>query len=515
MSVMADVNELRMKWVGPVANFLTDTMRHLDLEGAIRSGKTTAALWKVLNSCCTYAGIHWLICRYSDEDTRTKLKPVWEKICVDAGVPLQWNAPFKYYQLPNGSRVYCFGIKAQDLTMRYAKFRGITLACIYNDQTEELPFDIYEELTGRLSQVGYPQQIVLTPNPTDENHWLATRFPLDNHIKAHQYYRVSVYDNAHNLAPETIVGLEMAYPVGHAKHRPMLLGIRGVNVIGQPVYGALDPREPESAAFQRARHVRKLELDANLPLYEAIDFGKHHPCVVWAQYTPYAELRVLGGILGQNLDLKTFAPIVQHHRTRWFKDHLELLTCCDPAGSHANSHGLAENGVSVLTDLGFFPQWRADSNSPAIRSAMIERLASYMRRRSPRGEAFAIDTDRWLRISLTQVVKHTFLADACEAGYVWDKNLVSVGSKQIRKPLKDGWFEHGMNALEYLEHNFGGVQPTEEQMVQHATRIRSAEERRLAKLDPAEKEFERLLRRSYGVQITRRQNHGLTRGGYR
>jgi hypothetical protein len=28
---------------------------------------------------------------------------------------------------------------------------------------------------------------------------------------------------------------------------------------------------------------------------------------------------------------------------------------------------------------------------------------------------------------------------------VWDEHFVSVGSKQIRKPKKDGWFEHGQN----------------------------------------------------------------------
>ena len=56
---------LRMKWLGPVAEFLTDETRHLDLEGAIRSGKTTAALWKVLDSCLAHPGIHWLICRYT------------------------------------------------------------------------------------------------------------------------------------------------------------------------------------------------------------------------------------------------------------------------------------------------------------------------------------------------------------------------------------------------------------------------------------------------------------------
>jgi hypothetical protein len=36
---------------------------------------------------------------------------------------------------------------------------------------------------------------------------------------------------------------------------------------------------------------------------------------------------------------------------------------------------------------------------------------------------------------------------------------VSEGSKQYRKAKKDGWYEHGQNAKEYLELNFGSAPP--------------------------------------------------------
>jgi len=34
---------------------------------------------------------------------------------------------------------------------------------------------------------------------------------------------------------------------------------------------------------------------------------------------------------------------------------------------------------------------------------------------------------------------------------------VSVGSQQIRKQERDGWFERGQNCHEYLELNFGSA----------------------------------------------------------
>jgi hypothetical protein len=311
----------------------------------------------------------------------------------------------------------------------------------------------------------------------DDDSWLAREFPIDNSYKHHHYYRVSIYDNEHNLDRSTVERLERVYPPGHVKHRPMLLGMRGMNVIGQPVYGALDVHQPQTAAFQRSRHERPLVMDPALPLYESIDYGKHHPCVVWAQYTPWSDLQVLGGVMGHHLYLEDFAPIVQQYRQRWFPGALELQTCCDPAGSHDNSQGLKQNGVKILQDHGFHPRWLADSNSPPIRLAMVERLAAHMRRRTPNGEAFGIDDSRWVRVGLTSVTPHKFVADGCEAGYVWDQHEISVGNKPMRRPKKDGWYEHGMNCLEYLEHNFGGVQPTLEQAARHASSVRNKETR--------------------------------------
>jgi len=468
---------------GALWDFLCDHgSRYVDLEGAIRSGKTTVCLWKVIYSCAQHAGIQWLVCRYSDAETRTKLKPRIAELCIDAGIPIVWNATEMAYEFPNGSRVFVFGLKTQDQSTRYAKLRGLTLAGIYVDQAEELPFDVYEELKGRLSQRGMPQQLIVSPNPPSEDHWLAKEFPEDNRFRGTAYYRTSLYDNAENLDPETIASLEAAYPPGHAKHGPMLLGQRGVNVMGQPVYGPLDPREPGTAAFQRTRHVRDLLLLPDLPLLEAIDFGRHHPCVVWAQFTSYGDLLALGGVMGQNIYLHDFVKVIQTYRQTWFPAHGLIQTCCDPAGSHENSQGVAENGVSILRDHGIHAMWRADSNTPTVRLGMVERIASHMRSRSPLGESFGIDKTRWLRISATAVIPHAFLADGCQAGYVWDEHLISVANKPVRRPKKDGWYEHGQNCLEYLEHNFGGVQPTLEQSIRRAHRV----PREVRDVDPAD-----------------------------
>src|SRR5437764_344284 len=82
-----------------------------------------------------------------------------------------------------------------------------------------------------------------------------------------------------------------------------------------------------------------------------------------------------------------------------------------------------------------------------------------MRKRTPMGEAYAVNANpkMWLRVTGEGLppAPWQFLADGDEAGYVWDQNLVSEGSKQYRKAKKDGWYEHGQNCKEYLELNFG------------------------------------------------------------
>ena len=443
------MSDLTIRWQGPIAEFFRDTTPELDLEGSRLSGKTTACLWKEHWAVMHYPGIWSFIGRFADGETTSKLCPVFEQICEQAGERPTWHADELYYGFRNGSRVYAFGLKAPDHLSRYAKLRGLSAARVYIDQTEEVPADFSSELRAALRQPGYPHQLTLSPNPPNVTHWLAKEFPEANHLPGRKYYHVSIYDNAHNLPAETLRTMEASFPVGHAKRRTLLLGLRGLDVIGEPVYARL---------FERARHCRPLAYNPDLPLVEAIDFGKHHPCWIAAQFPPTGGIQFLGGIQGQDLFLDEFIPIIQQHRAAWFPDISERLSCCDPAGAHQSSQGVRQNGVTLLKAQGFPSiKWAGNSNAPDVRLAMIERLGAYMTKRTTFGEQFGIDSDphHWLRISRDTITPDGFLADGFEAGYVWDEHMVSVGSKQVRKARKDGWFEHGQNCSEYVELNFG------------------------------------------------------------
>ena len=449
MSTTQAPDECRMVWKGKHSDALKDTTtRELDIEGAVRAGKTTVCLWRELNACLEHPGIHILLARWTDSGVYGLLLPLWRTICERAGIRLKWHAEEAYDEMPNGSRAYIRGLKAQDQTLRYSKFRGLTLARVYVDQAEELVHDVYLELAARLSQPGFPHQITISPQSVNENHWIAREFPAHNPDPVHRrYIPLSVHDNAHNLSPEVIPNLERLYPPAHPQHRTLILGLRGMNVIGEPVY---------KGAFNRAIHEGKAEYDPRLPLDMSLDFGKHHPCVVFRQTSSLGQRRYLGGVFGQNLYLGDFLDIVLQRRAEWFPSPIEIRECCDPAGAADTSHG-TEGAVKTLRERGVHARYVPDSNSPAVRLAMVERMAGQMRKRAADGsEAFLVsNSERWIRVSAQATVVDRFLADGFEAGYVWDEHMVSVNNKPVRKPKKDGWYEHGQNCAEYLEVNFG------------------------------------------------------------
>lgn len=442
----------QMDWVGRQAEAIQDETLYLDLEGAIRSSKTTIGLRKVLKSALQHHGIRWLVARWVEEDAVALLKPLLKLAFERLGLAVPWIADEHRFELPNGSWIYLRGLRPSQDTSRFAKFRGMTLAGVLVDQAEEMPEDFFLELKGRLSQPGYPRQMILTPNPASLDHWLSVAFP-DVESGApenphHKLITLSLYDNAHNLEPEYVSQLEADYPDGHPMRRRLILGKRGLNVSGTPVY---------KGYYNRGIHLRDVALNPDVPLIECIDFGHHHPCVIWLQFVPWGGLNVLGGMMGEQLFIEDFAPLIAQYRAEWFPEARQVHQCCDPAGSHNNSQGTRLSGVGVLQDHGMAPTWVASSNMPEVRDVAVQTVAGYMRRRGVRGgEAFQCDRSHWQIVSAREARYASFFQDALEAGYVWDSRVRRTsGGKSVRTPLKDGYYEHGMNCLEYGVLNYG------------------------------------------------------------
>lgn len=442
--------------IGPVQKeILRATDRFLDVEGAIRSSKTWTILIKIRRQLEDYPGIRWAFSRWNDGDLHQKLIPDWRNVCdlmqISHGA---WNPQESCFTFPNGSRAYAVHLKSGQKEARYAKVRGLTVAGFYIDQVEELDgSDIYEEAALRLSQPGYPQQMIVSPNPIPDTHWIAKKWPTHNGIKNHRYVRMSIYDNQHNLDTQTIDAAEQLYPVGHPQRRTKIEGKRGLDVRGTPVY---------TGAFLRGRHVRALDVIPDLPLCESYDYGFHHPCVLFYQYAPWGWVRVLGGVMGSDMHLDAFLPVAERFRNLWFPQRLRLEATCDPAGANENAQGLRGTPVGLLRDWyqqhgerdaqGQFvsPRFISDANQPERRHAANELAATYMRHQVNGDEAFLVDGERWVLAALGEERFENFFIDGLEAGYVHEdeaRHSSRLGSFYV--PKKDGWFEHPQNCFEY------------------------------------------------------------------
>lgn len=447
---------------------LEDDTPEISAEGALNSGKTTLCIWKELEMLERYQGIWSFAFRYSDTDTKTKIRPAVEQLCAIRGVKPKWDATELCYHFPNQSRLYTFGIKSQDLLSRYSKLRGLPVSRIYNDQSEELPEDMSGELRGRLrpdlaSRLAgrvYPTQLTFSPNPLNERSWLAKQFPVDQHLLGRRYYAIPLSANAHNLPPETVKGLLAAFPPDHPRHKSLILGQRGPTIHGQPVYGGY---------FNRALHCREIPTRDG-PLLEAFTTGKSHPCWVIAQRTHAGALQFLGGLMGVHLLLTDFLPIVLDCRREWFGPQAEIKTCAAPTGAKDDPTRFGD--LDLLREYGFKPRWMENSHAPDVRLAMIEYLGDAMRHRTHVGdEALAVnaDTTRWLEASREGIKPNPFLAEGFEVGYVLADNFASVAHKHVRQPKGDDWFEMGMQACELICQNFCAGKPTEaERDAKHA-----------------------------------------------
>ncbi len=441
-----------MEFRGLHQQILDDETGEIDVEGARMSGKTWTICAKIVFACLKNPGMWWLICRYSGTETDDQLRPQFVKVARMLGVSVEWDGDESCYNFPaqggEVSKVFAYGLKTQSKEQRFAKVRGSGFAGVWNDQSEEIPEDIGTEIRALVRQPGFPHQLIFSPNPVDEEHFLADQFPDDQDLPDRKYYRLSLYDNAHNLPADAIRKLEAAYPRTHAKHKSLILGMRGPNITGTPVY---------DGAFLRELHVSSLvKFDPDLPLLEGLDEGKHHPAWLCAQRTNHGALHILGGLLGKRMFIDDFELLVDKYRLEWFGRPQTIQRC-----GNAKRSGFT---------------FRQHSNDPDVREKMIQTVGSMMRRRAGVGQALQVtdDSARFIMASYKLHKTTKIFVDSLEGSYVWDENYLSVGHLRVRQPKFDQWVEGWQRCQENILFNFCYGKKTDAELAEERQRQREA-----------------------------------------
>ena len=488
-----------------------------DVEGAARSAKSWGVGFWIWKLAYKYPGIHVFYCRYKDDNLNT-LFEVWSKVAAffPGYLHPKWNTTFDSWDFSNGSRVYVSSLRvaeAVDAEAVHGKYKGKTIAVVIIEEAQEVPEINYIGLKERLSQsrtpdgtpFRYPLKIVLVHNSIDENHWIATEFPLaaDGETctrEDHAHIRADLYSNQHNLGPDVMRGYEFDFPRDHPLFNSKISGKRGVTMLGKPVYGPV---------FRRPIHVHpEVKFTDYYPIIEGWDFGEEKPAVVWWQYLRHrAAIRILGAVKGANLFLELFAPKVLEIRTRLFPHCKEFRSWCDPTGATGNG-GLQYTPVQLLHDLGIparpcrESEGARDGNDPEVRYKAIQTVAGYMLKQDTSGKpAFRIAP---LCIELKQEGSElseqssSILVTAFEVGYIWDDKAPSDAHPNIRKPKKRTRFDDLMNAFEYgvIGENIP-IAPSVQMLQQAVAQYQSAPEREALQEQIAQSRQLRLAQRDH------------------
>ena len=180
--------------------------------------------------------------------------------------------------------------------------------------------------------------------------------------------------------------------------------------------------------FDRVRHIlsEPWRVRTDWPLYRAIDFGYHHPFVLWIQESPQGDLIVFDEWAGDDATTEQMLLAIQRVDLSHGLDEAYMRwSACDPSGAAVKDSGISS--VDFLQRAGIKLRYRHSHIA-----AGVELVKSFLE-----------DARRNVRLRFSPRCKKT-IADL--AGYRW-----AAGRDE---PLKDGRSDHSMDALRYFIINY-------------------------------------------------------------
>jgi len=408
------------------------------IEGGGGSGKTYWVINETLDLCLRFPGYMVLLSRYTQDALDSILRPLLfqiiredyhEEILATDLPGKGWVAKEERQMLANGSSIYLRALKSGDDNNRYAKFDGLTLGAVAISQAEEVPRDVWERVDFRLRQNGVPHHKLAEMNPIHEDHYIYREFAAPS--PARRLIISSTYDNAANLPPDFIRTLEDRYPPGHPLRHRMLFGMRGLSARGDPVVGEL---------FNHELHIRELDYDPELPLLMSYDPGARHPAVTWAQLTLDGQLRVLDCYLGSDTYADEFFQHAFQQMAETFGEIRELRACGDKAM-------VQRKGVVKKTEFDIFAEWLKPWGVTPLTGVVADKTFLVQK--------FLSRFSRLVR-GQPAIVFHPrcgYLIEAMKGGWVWEEPTEMHPTARL--PKKDGYYDHGVDTVLYLDQNFG------------------------------------------------------------
>jgi len=383
--------------------------------GAWRAGKSYAGCMEAIKQSMLFKGNIGLIGRKDFTDLRDTTIKTFFDICPPE-IIRSYNKTEHHLVFKNGSEIYFRELKDR------AGLGSLELGWFYIDEAEEVGEDVFIYLKGRLSSPKTKRQCGwLTSNPPNEDHWLYRQFELKE-TKDSELIHASTYENKDNLPEGYIEGLEAMPPSWRKKY---LEGHWGFTPDGTPFY----------QGYIEAIHKRECKWNPSLPLQCGWDFGHRHPAFVVTQ-TVKNNWNILMELMGSDIKIDTFAETQVIPLLNTYFPNANVFHYGDPAGNQVNDKS-DHTSIQILNKLGIRVNTRPSEYS--LRKEIIERHINTMENGLP---ILAVHPS-------CRIINDGFLG-----GYHYpllkDKQQFLLKHEM---PFKDGFYDHLMNALEYVAVN--------------------------------------------------------------
>ena len=183
--------------------------------------------------------------------------------------------------------------------------------------------------------------------------------------------------------------------------------------------------------FDPAIHVRPVDYDHDLPRYRALDFGFVNPFVgLWIQIDVEGAVRVIDEYIRSRATISCHAEAVKSKTP--CTEAAVAATFCDPAGAGVNDV-TGTSTVRELRNLGIDTKYR--------RSGILEGI-ELIRRAIKAGDGCS-------RLIISPRCQR--LIEAMQCYHYPDK---PIGPQSDELPLKDGLYDHPIDALRYFFVNY-------------------------------------------------------------
>lgn len=410
---------------------------HVLLYGSMGSGKSTFARSEIMEILLDYPGAEALGARRTYAEIESTIyTDVCVKTCDRYGIPYVPNKKYTTIYLKNSSiwRMRSAEKTAQGKDDKTHELGSTEYSVALLEEADEIPEEFAKTVAGRMRQnVGVKRKVIFyVCNPPDKNHWIYEWFFVkhdpDDPKSRYRAFFMPVEENLMHVGKNYLKDIHEDYADNPQLYLRQVKGQFGPRVKGIPIF---------SKCFSREIHVAKTSIrenwDRNQKLQRSWDFGFHRPaCIVFQDDDITGQIRIYWMLLGHRQLVDTFAKEVKRKTADLFPG-ADWDDTCDPAGE-AKSDKSELSSCDTLRGLKIFPKSTKSSIDFGL-SIIEQELKKLIPSRNGPLPGIVLDPDVEIMI------------DAFEFGYCQEK--IEQSPKGETKPVKDGYYEHGMDAFRY------------------------------------------------------------------